>query len=342
MRDVHYSAPPSIFFRKFQDKIENKKFGNDNQNDVKIQMKNLTRYCYTFNMKIYQKMNRTFYFFTSLLISCLFAITIQRHTSVASAFSTVVPGRISYITKNRVSTQLKDTSDPPAYDAEVVSDDEFDDAMDWMPDGEKARILRDNKWKAAEASPADFYGNSSGSATTQPQSQTSDKKGKNADDLLSPKRKRLTYTDEEEELIEILGGKDPDSPSPKRESGFLGDCTLKEIALDYQVPICYLGDVLCGWGVPAPIDPGGMLGDMITGEQAFAILEAIHTLDMGSLNERYGDYDLVTLCNEYDIELADGFELAMKNGWNLPFGVRTFLRVEQEEELIDRLAKDVW
>mmetsp|Transcript_21271 Transcript_21271/g.26155 ORF Transcript_21271/g.26155 Transcript_21271/m.26155 type:complete len:173 (-) Transcript_21271:108-626(-) len=156
----------------------------------------------------------------------------------------------------------------------------------------------------------------------------------------SGKQKRVVYSDEEEELISILGGKDLANPSPKRESGFLGDCTLREISLDYQIPICYLADVLCGWGVPPPIDPSGLLGDMITGEQAFAILEAIHTLDVGSLNDRYAEFDLVTLCSEYDIELTKAFELAMKEGWNLPFGVRTFLRVEQEEHLIETLAED--
>jgi len=139
-----------------------------------------------------------------------------------------------------------------------------------------------------------------------------------------------------------LGGKDLDNPSSKREPGFLGDCTLKEVAFDYQIPICYLADVICGWGVQAPIDPDALLGDMVTGEQAFAILEAIHTLDVGALNDRYADYDLITLCNEYDVDVIDGFELAVKEGWNLPFGVRTFLRVEQEDELVRILAKDYY
>lgn len=161
------------------------------------------------------------------------------------------------------------------------------------------------------------------------------------DDTPLPKpKKRLVYTAEEEDLIETLGGKDLANPSSKREPGFLGDCTLKEVAFDYQIPIYYLADVICGWGVPAPIDPDVLLGDMVTGEQAFAILEAIHTLDVGALNDRYADYDLMNLCREYGVDVIDGFELAVKEGWNLPFGVRTFLRVEQEDELIRILAKD--
>eukprot|EP00551_Chaetoceros_affinis_P011525 CAMPEP_0203685646 /NCGR_PEP_ID=MMETSP0090-20130426/48655_1 /ASSEMBLY_ACC=CAM_ASM_001088 /TAXON_ID=426623 /ORGANISM="Chaetoceros affinis, Strain CCMP159" /LENGTH=237 /DNA_ID=CAMNT_0050554849 /DNA_START=227 /DNA_END=940 /DNA_ORIENTATION=- len=229
------------------------------------------------------------------------------------------------------------------FDAELLNQDDDDDQeaqenYEWIPDRDRARIARESQWKRADVDPSTVNSknnpNNNQRENIRPEASTTSRKSK--------KSKRVVYTDEEEELISILGGKDISNPSPKREIGFLGDCTLKEISLDYQVPICYLADVLCGWGVAPPIDPNALLGDMVTGEQAFAILEAIHTLDVGSLNDRYADYDLATLCNEYDIELSDGFELAMKEGWNLPFGVRTFLRVEQEDHLIDKLAKDVW
>ncbi len=174
------------------------------------------------------------------------------------------------------------------------------------------------------------------------------------------------YTAEEEELIASMGGMGPPPPPPPgrpsthefaeagtqsamrksnapmpppqyREEGYLGDSTLKEIAMDYGVPITYLADVLATWGVPIPIDPNGRLGDMVTGEQAFAILEAIHTLDMAELQDRYAEDDLMNLCEYYDLDIKMAFEFCMERGWALPFGVRTFLRVEQEEELLDAL-----
>ena len=217
---------------------------------------------------------------------------------------------------------------------EVITDNDDDmskEEYDWLPDREKARIARENSWRRAEADLSTLTDNNEKDDTSSSSSSED-----------ARREQKLTYTDEEEELISILGGKDDSNSKGKRESGFLGDSSLREISMDFQVPICYLGDVLCSWGVPPPIDPNTMLGDMVTGEQAFAILEAIHTLDVGSLNDRYADFDLATLCNEYDIELSDGFELAIKEGWNLPFGVRTFLRVEQEEFLIEKLAKDIW
>jgi hypothetical protein len=236
-------------------------------------------------------------------------------------------------------------------DAELIQqqkeqEEEREEMLNWLPDREKARIIQENKWKPASASVSQVDNDL---LDTKEQrwdaSSTQKQPNQNMDESYQTQKKgkkKSTYNDEEEELIEILGGKYFDAPSPKRESGFLGDCTLKEIALDYQVPICYLADVLCSWGVPPPIDPDGLLGDMVTGEQAFAILEAIHTLDMGALYDRYSNYDLVTLCNEYEIHLPDAFEMAMKEGWNLPFGVRTYLRVEQEERLLEVLAKEMW
>jgi hypothetical protein len=125
-----------------------------------------------------------------------------------------------------------------------------------------------------------------------------------------------------------------------REEGYLGDSTLKEISMDYSVPIEYLADVVASWGVPVPIDPLGRLGDMVTGEQAFAMLEAIHTLDIAALHDRYSEDNLMNICDYYDIDLKEAFDFAMKRGWALPFGVRTFLRVEQEDELLEVLGGD--
>jgi hypothetical protein len=127
-----------------------------------------------------------------------------------------------------------------------------------------------------------------------------------------------------------------------REEGYLGDSTLKEISMDFSVPICYLADVVASWGVPVPIDPLGRLGDMVTGEQAFAMLEAIHTLDIAALHDRYSEDNLMNICDYYEIDLKEAFDFAMMRGWALPFGVRTFLRVEQEEELLEALGREVY
>ena len=88
------------------------------------------------------------------------------------------------------------------------------------------------------------------------------------------------------------------------------------------------------WGVPVPINVQDRVGDLVTGEQAFALVEAVNSLDVGALQDRYSNYSLFQVCHEFDVDLKDAFEFAMKEGWSLPFGVRTNLRVEQEEDLL--------
>jgi biotin carboxyl carrier protein len=199
--------------------------------------------------------------------------------------------------------------------AELVAEgDNDDEETDWIPDREHSRRKKSQMYQTATASPA-------------PQQQ------QQVEEAAAPKQGSM-YTEEEEELIAAMGGKFKDSPTSKREDGFLGDSTLQEIATDYSVPVCYLADVLCMWGVPIPINIHDRLGDLVTGEQAFAIVEAIYSLDVSALHDRYSNQSLMSVCDDYGIDLKDGFEMAMKEGWSLPFGVQTCLRVEQEEELI--------
>lgn len=87
-------------------------------------------------------------------------------------------------------------------------------------------------------------------------------------------------------------------------------------------------------GCPTPIHVQDRLGDLVTGEQAFSILEAVNSLDIAALHDRYSNTNLLNVAAEWDIDIKAAFEMAMEEGWSLPFGVRTCLRVEQEEELI--------
>jgi hypothetical protein len=193
---------------------------------------------------------------------------------------------------------------------------------DWIPDAEVAR-KRGPKGRPLIPAKEVLGGMHTATTRTMPSSGSTARK-----DRPSP------YTEEEEELIHAMGGQGRNNGPARREDGFLGDSTLYEIAMDYSVPLCYLADVLTIWGVSVPINVHDRLGDLITGEQAFALVEAVNSLDVGALQDRYSNLSLLQICDEWDIDLKDAFEFAMKEGWSLPFGVRTNLRVEQEEELL--------
>lgn len=189
------------------------------------------------------------------------------------------------------------TESPPA--ELFFDDDEDDEEDDWLPDRERARQKRQQSRIRAE------------------RIQDSDSS------------KPSAYTEEEEQVIAAMS-----ATTSKRDEGYLGDSTLQEIAMDYSVPICYIADVLCMWGCDVPIHTGDRLGDLVTGEQAFALLEAVNSLDISALQDRNSNQNLLQVCDDYEIDLQTAFEFCVKEGWSLPFGVQTHLRVEQEEELV--------
>lgn len=244
---------------------------------------------------------------------------------------------------------------PDDYD---LTDSYGDSDEDWIPYRDKVRAAREWSKRAEAEIPASRNGVGEEEDFRRDHSPIDDGAAQivnDADDYFegiahsSPSREasfdvekpKSPFTEEEEEIIEAMGGKSMENPSPKRESGFMGDSTLRQIASDFQTPVCYLADVLCSWGVPVPIDVDTRLGDMVTGEMAFALVEAVHTLDAGELNDRYSNLDIMGLCYEYDIDLKDAFDFCIREGWNLPFGVRTFLRMEQEDELVRSLSDEV-
>ena len=201
--------------------------------------------------------------------------------------------------------------------------DEEEEEDEWLPDRERAKQRRENARIYAER----IIQNGKDVDAAQKKQETAQEK--------TPPPRRSAYTDEEEEVIAAMGGK---TPHGKREPGFLGDSTLEEIATDYSMPICYVADVLTMWGVPAPIHPQDRLADLVTGEQAFSLLEAANSLDVSALHDRYSNTNLVNLCSEWEIDLQQAFEMAMREGWSLPFGVQTCLRVEQEDALLRELG----
>jgi hypothetical protein len=226
----------------------------------------------------------------------------------------------------------KDTDDEwiSAEIAEVIQNDvDEDEEEDWLPDKEKARRKREKAQQVQSYQSASFA-----TKSTKNRPQAANAVAADATSTSSSSyQKASAYTEEEEDVIRAMGGKTKKS-SIKREPGFLGDSTLEEIATDYSVPVCYLADVLCTWGVPVPINVHDRLGDLVTGEQAFAILEAVNSLDVAALHDRYSNQSLMNLCADWNIDLNEAFQMAMKEGWNLPFGVHTVLRVEQEDELL--------
>jgi hypothetical protein len=258
----------------------------------------------------------------------LITSTCSGESVAPTAMSHVITRRWSRLYAKRSSSQLKDSNkEKPSEDSTDITntntvmtpqplttlevDDSLEEAThdeyDWLPDRDKARLRRESSRIYAETveSPIDSSIPAVSSTMDTPTT------------ITATVRKQR---------------------SSRRAMGYMGDSTLQDIAMDYSVPICYLADVLCTWGVPPPIDVRQRLGDLVTGEQAFGLVEAVTSLDVADLQDQYSNMNLVQLCFEYDIDLAEAFGMALKEGWSLPFGVQTCLRVTQESELLRVLA----
>lgn len=244
----------------------------------------------------------------------------------AAFYTTHTTPRIlpSYHDVHRSFGILKASSDSVPQSELVLEDDDEDDdteQSEWIPDMVKARQKRQNSRIHVQRVPTE-----SSADPTNSQTEFVDE---------TPSTSSSPYTEEEEEVIAAMGGKSfHRNRRQRREEGYLGDSSLQEIAQDYSIPICYLADVLCVWGVPPPIHIHDRLGDLVTGEQAFSLLEAVNSLDVSAVQDRYSNQNLLTLCDEWNMDLQTAFEFCMKEGWSLPFGVQTCLRVEQEDELL--------
>jgi hypothetical protein len=273
----------------------------------------------------------------------------------SSEYPRVLTTSFNSTQRNDVSDDLEgndgDIENWESLSAELLLEDEDDGLNDgeWLSDKEEARLRlerqREEQRKLSSLHEKDIRASNRRivSESDDPSFQSSPKASttvaaKAAAD--GPKQPRSSpYTEDEEELIAAMGGK-AKAQQRRREPGFLGDSTLMEICTDYSVPISYLADVLCMWDVPVPINVHDRLGDLVTGEQAFAILEAVNTLDVAALHDRYSNTNIQQLCYEWGIDLQQAFEMAMKEGWSLPFGVQTCLRVEQERELLRVLGSE--
>jgi hypothetical protein len=276
---------------------------------------------------------RYFTFLHLLVLSKGFSLVPVHTSKIVTSFSRLTNQRdlllLSRLTARSNDDQDEDDDDDDdawiAKDIdEVIRNDSYDlEDEEWLPDREKARqkLLQRELYQANRR-------------TIRPEdSRVATVNEDPVADSQQEVRKVSPYTEEEEEVIRAMGGKNVNAPR-LREPGYLGDSTLDEIARDYSVPVCYLADVLTMWGVPVPINVHDRLGDLVTGEQAFALLEAVNSLDVSALQDRYSNQSLLNLCNDQDIDITEAFAMAVKEDWSLPFGVRTVLRVEQEEELL--------
>ena len=108
-----------------------------------------------------------------------------------------------------------------------------------------------------------------------------------------------------------------------------GDLTVEQVAVDYRFPVAYVADVITGFGVQPPISDGAVIRDLLDADQAFALLEAVTSLDASEVDDAYVSFGLDGCARRLDADLAEVFALCVDNNFALPHGVETRLRRDQ-------------
>jgi hypothetical protein len=122
--------------------------------------------------------------------------------------------------------------------------------------------------------------------------------------------------------------------------GSFSRSTIASIAEDYNFPLSYIHSSLLKLGCEPPFSSETIIGDIMDSERCFALLEAVTTLDGASLVDKYSVRNLVDLSEDYDVKLSDVLDASVRCGIELPDGVRSYLRNEDWDDIMEELGLD--
>lgn len=109
-----------------------------------------------------------------------------------------------------------------------------------------------------------------------------------------------------------------DSYDTLKEDFGVAGCTLREVAHDYNFPLDYLVSSVVELGLSPPVDCDKKLSVLLNGEQCFAIVEALTTVDPAEARDRFVDQTVTEVAEDFGVDLSRIFTLCSELGANLP------------------------
>lgn len=97
----------------------------------------------------------------------------------------------------------------------------------------------------------------------------------------------------------------------------------------------FIGDTMAELGVPCPLDWDDRIGNYMTGEQIFALMQSLSTLDPFEANEDYSDETMYELADLYKLSEKKVKYICEKERINLPFAMWTCLHKNLEERFVE-------
>ena len=119
--------------------------------------------------------------------------------------------------------------------------------------------------------------------------------------------------------------------------GTAASLTLSDLSESSCFSLSFLGDFLVQMGCKPPIDINAKLGNLLTGEQIFTLLQAINTLDPFDSNLEYDSVPVDELAEELGVSTNRILKILESKNINLPFGLDTVLH----SSIIDSVKSSV-
>ena len=113
----------------------------------------------------------------------------------------------------------------------------------------------------------------------------------------------------------------------------ISDLSLQEISDATSFSLDYLGDFMIQLGCPAPLNKDEKIGNLLTGNQVYELLEAINTLDPYDADIGYDSVSVKELADELDVNINRILKIVERENFHLPFGLDTVLH----RDCIDRI-----
>jgi hypothetical protein len=124
-----------------------------------------------------------------------------------------------------------------------------------------------------------------------------------------------------------------DSEEDETENCSLAKLSLLEISEAYQFSLAFLGDFAGQLGCDTPIDIDTKLGNIMTGEQVFTMLQALNSLDPLDSNAGYDSVTVSELATDMNVSTQKIVEICIGEQIGLPFGVRSVLHVDVVDQI---------
>lgn len=113
------------------------------------------------------------------------------------------------------------------------------------------------------------------------------------------------------------------------------DCTVADVAVDYNIPLEMVSDVMLVYGVKPPIKPHDDVRERLTMEEIERMLELITSFDAMDLSDRYSDHTIADLAEDYDVDVAAILHACELEGVFLVSGQDTRLQLSREDRILD-------